>query len=55
MLVKKVNDIDWLKLIFSSSSILLNIKMQSQSTINSKKYNFINNNEIIKYMGWQSK
>jgi hypothetical protein len=44
MLVKKVNDIDWLKLIFFSTILLvLNTKIQGQISINSKKYNFINN------------
>ena len=41
MLVKKVNDIDWLKLIFFSTILLvLNTKIQGQISINSKKYNF---------------
>ena len=45
MLVKKVNYIDWLKIIsFSTILLVLNTKIQSQTTINSKKYNFINNN-----------
>ena len=43
MLVKKVNYIDWLKIIsFSTILLVLNTKIQSQTTINSKKYNFIN-------------